>query len=140
MKLRKRVRRVKNKKEGDGMLSEIALRRGGAQPIEPSPKGVADIQPLQVDETVSFNDIGGISNHIGALKEIDFFPLLYLNFFVNYYISPPREVLLCGPPRTRKTLIARSLACAASKAGQKVKFYMQKGADVLSKWVGEAEW
>ncbi|GLJ11454.1 hypothetical protein SUGI_0168180 [Cryptomeria japonica] len=36
-------------------------------------------------------------------------------------------------------LIARALACAASKAGQKVNFYMRKGADVLSMWVGEVE-
>ncbi|GLJ11485.1 hypothetical protein SUGI_0168600 [Cryptomeria japonica] len=111
MKLRKRVRRVKNKKEGDSMLSEISLRLDmhnatawglkvaasgwghqgdtfgyggvGAQPTEPSSKGGADIQPLQVDETVSFDDIGGLSDHIDALKEM--------------------------------------------------------GADVLSKWVGEAE-
>lgn len=68
-----------------------------------------------------------------------FFPLLYPDFFASYNITPPRGVLLCGPPGTGKTLIARALACAASKAGQKVSFYMRKGADVLSKWVGEAE-
>ncbi|GLJ11464.1 hypothetical protein SUGI_0168290 [Cryptomeria japonica] len=111
----------------------------GAQPAEPSSKGGADIQPLQVDKTVSFNDIGGLSDHIDALKEMVFFPLLYPAFFANYHISPPRGVLLCGPPGTGKMLIARPLACAASKAGQKVNFYMRKGADVLSKWVGEAK-
>ncbi|KAG2644572.1 hypothetical protein PVAP13_2KG373700 [Panicum virgatum] len=101
--------------------------------------GGADIQPLQVDESVSFKDIGGLSEYIDALKEMVFFPLLYPDFFANYHITPPRGVLLCGPPGTGKTLIARALACAASKAGQKVSFYMRKGADVLSKWVGEAE-
>jgi ATPase family AAA domain-containing protein 2 len=88
---------------------------------------------------VSFNDIGGLSEYIDSLKEMVFFPLLYPDFFANYHITPPRGVLLCGPPGTGKTLIARALACAASKAGQKVSFYMRKGADVLSKWVGEAE-
>nr|ASZ84552.1 putative BRAT1 [Cupressus sempervirens] len=111
----------------------------GAQTAGPSSKGGADIQPVQVDENVSFDDIGGLSDHIDALKEMVFFPLLYPEFFANYHISPPRGVLLCGPPGTGKTLIARALACAASKAGQKVNFYMRKGADVLSKWVGEAE-
>ncbi|KAM7473233.1 hypothetical protein LguiB_020476 [Lonicera macranthoides] len=99
----------------------------------------ADIQPLKLDETVSFDDIGGLSEYIDQLKEMVFFPLLYPNFFTSYNITPPRGVLLCGPPGTGKTLIARALACAASKAGQKVSFYMRKGADVLSKWVGEAE-
>nr|GMC56244.1 ATPase family AAA domain-containing protein At1g05910 isoform X1 [Ipomoea batatas] len=111
----------------------------GIQTAGPSSKGGADIQPLQVDESVSFDDIGGLSEYIDALKEMVFFPLLYPDFFASYNITPPRGVLLCGPPGTGKTLIARALACAASKAGQKVSFYMRKGADVLSKWVGEAE-
>ncbi|XP_048332650.2 ATPase family AAA domain-containing protein At1g05910 isoform X2 [Ziziphus jujuba] len=117
----------------------FATLTSGIQTAGPSSKGGADIQPLQVDESVSFNDIGGLSEYIDALKEMVFFPLLYPDFFASYHITPPRGVLLCGPPGTGKTLIARALACAASKAGQKVSFYMRKGADVLSKWVGEAE-
>uniref|UniRef100_A0A2P2KL71 Uncharacterized protein MANES_04G042700 n=1 Tax=Rhizophora mucronata TaxID=61149 RepID=A0A2P2KL71_RHIMU len=121
--------------QGDG----LATLTSGIQTAGPSSKGGADIQPLQVDANVSFDDIGGLSEYIDALKEMVFFPLLYPNFFASYHITPPRGVLLCGPPGTGKTLIARALACAASKAGQKVSFYMRKGADVLSKWVGEAE-
>ncbi|BFG15735.1 hypothetical protein CerSpe_020090 [Prunus speciosa] len=117
----------------------FATLTSGIQTAGPSSKGGADIQPLQVDESVSFDDIGGLSEYIDALKEMVFFPLLYPDFFASYHITPPRGVLLCGPPGTGKTLIARALACAASKAGQKVSFYMRKGADVLSKWVGEAE-
>ena len=44
-----------------------------------------------------------------------------------------------GTAGTGKTLVARALAATASKAGTKVSFFMRKGADVLSKWVGEAE-
>uniref|UniRef100_A0A7N0TUE8 Bromo domain-containing protein n=1 Tax=Kalanchoe fedtschenkoi TaxID=63787 RepID=A0A7N0TUE8_KALFE len=117
----------------------IASLTTGIQTAGPSSKGGADIQPLQIDESISFDDIGGLSEYIDALKEMVFFPLLYPDFFASYNITPPRGVLLCGPPGTGKTLIARALACAASKAGQKVSFYMRKGADVLSKWVGEAE-
>ncbi|KAL6512111.1 hypothetical protein OROGR_021708 [Orobanche gracilis] len=111
----------------------------GIQTAGPSSKGGADIQPVQIDETVSFDEIGGLSEYIDALKEMVFFPLLYSDFFASYNITPPRGVLLCGPPGTGKTLIARALACSASKSGRKVSFYMRKGADVLSKWVGEAE-
>ncbi|KAJ6734261.1 hypothetical protein OIU79_001505 [Salix purpurea] len=121
--------------QGDALASLTS----GVQTAGPSSKGGADIQPLQIDESVSFDDIGGLSGYIDALKEMVFFPLLYPDFFASYHITPPRGVLLCGPPGTGKTLIARALACAASKAGQKVSFYMRKGADVLSKWVGEAE-
>ncbi|KAI3700618.1 hypothetical protein L2E82_45254 [Cichorium intybus] len=124
---------------GWGQTDVLSNLASGVQTAGPSSKGGADIQPLQVDDTVSFDDIGGLSGYIDALKEMVFFPLLYPDFFANYHITPPRGVLLCGPPGTGKTLIARALACAASKAGQKVSFYMRKGADVLSKWVGEAE-
>ncbi|XP_039055447.1 ATPase family AAA domain-containing protein At1g05910-like isoform X2 [Hibiscus syriacus] len=117
----------------------FAALTSGIQTAGPSSKGGADIQPLHVDESVSFDEIGGLSEYIDALKEMVFFPLLYPDFFASYHITPPRGVLLCGPPGTGKTLIARALASAASKAGQKVSFYMRKGADVLSKWVGEAE-
>ncbi|KAI3936025.1 hypothetical protein MKX01_021455 [Papaver californicum] len=121
--------------QGDAFASLTS----GVQTAGPSSKGGADIQPLQVDESVSFDDIGGLPEYIDSLKEMVFFPLLYPDFFASYHITPPRGVLLCGPPGTGKTLIARALASAASKAGQKVSFYMRKGADVLSKWVGEAE-
>jgi len=41
---------------------------------------------------------------------------------------------------TGKTLVARALAASAGRAhGRPVAFFMRKGADVLSKWVGEAE-
>lgn len=104
-----------------------------------SHKGGADIQPLQVDDSVTFDQVGGLSDYVQSLKEIVFFPLLYPKFFQNYGIKPPRGVLLCGPPGTGKTLIARALAASATRAGQRINFYMRKGADVLSKWVGEAE-
>ena len=49
------------------------------------------------------------------------------------------RVLLYGAPGTGKTLIARALAASCSRAGSEVSFFMRKGADVLSKWVGESE-
>jgi SpoVK/Ycf46/Vps4 family AAA+-type ATPase len=50
-----------------------------------------------------------------------------------------RGVLLYGAPGTGKTLLARALAASCSRAGTEVAFFMRKGADVLSKWVGESE-
>lgn len=111
----------------------------GVQTTGLSHKGGADIQPLQVDDSITFDQVGGLSHYVQSLKEMVFFPLLYPKFFQNYGIKPPRGVLLCGPPGTGKTLIARALAASATRAGQRINFYMRKGADVLSKWVGEAE-
>ena len=48
-------------------------------------------------------------------------------------------VLFYGPPGTGKTLMARALASECSQDGRKVAFFMRKGADCLSKWIGESE-
>ena len=74
-----------------------------------------------------------------SLKEMVFLPLLYPEVFARFKMAPPRGVLLYGAPGTGKTLIARALAASCSRAGAEVSFYMRKGADVLSKWVGESE-
>lgn len=54
---------------------------------------------------------------------------------------PPtcRGCLFYGPPGTGKTLVARALANECSQGDRKVSFFMRKGADCLSKWVGESE-
>lgn len=44
-----------------------------------------------------------------------------------------------GPPGTGKTLVARALANECSRGDKRVAFFMRKGADCLSKWVGESE-
>src|SRR3954468_23372117 len=66
-------------------------------------------------------------------------PLLYPEVYTKFQITPPRGVLFYGPPGTGKTLLARALATSCSSENQKVAFFMRKGADCLSKWVGEAE-
>lgn len=50
-----------------------------------------------------------------------------------------RGCLFYGPPGTGKTLVARALANECSHGDRKVSFFMRKGADCLSKWVGESE-
>lgn len=40
---------------------------------------------------------------------------------------------------TGKTLIARALASECCFGSRKVSFFIRKGADLLSKWVGESE-
>ncbi|OJJ31837.1 hypothetical protein ASPWEDRAFT_53635 [Aspergillus wentii DTO 134E9] len=102
-------------------------------------QALADADPLGVDVTVNFDSVGGLQGHIDQLKEMVSLPLLYPEIFQRFHIVPPRGVLFHGPPGTGKTLLARALANSVSSEGRKVTFYMRKGADALSKWVGEAE-
>ncbi|XP_038145602.1 ATPase family AAA domain-containing protein 2-like isoform X1 [Cyprinodon tularosa] len=100
---------------------------------------LADVDPMQIDKTVRFDSIGGLSRHISSLKEMVVFPLLYPEVFERFRIQPPRGCLFYGPPGTGKTLVARALANECSQGERKVAFFMRKGADCLSKWVGESE-
>ncbi|XP_040899672.1 ATPase family AAA domain-containing protein 2-like isoform X2 [Toxotes jaculatrix] len=100
---------------------------------------LADVDPMHIDKTVRFESIGGLSGHISALKEMVVFPLLYPEVFERFKIQPPRGCLFYGPPGTGKTLVARALANECSQEERKVSFFMRKGADCLSKWVGESE-
>lgn len=102
-------------------------------------QALADADPLGVDMNVNFDNVGGLQGHIDQLKEMVSLPLLYPEIFQRFHIVPPRGVLFHGPPGTGKTLLARALANSVSSEGRKVTFYMRKGADALSKWVGEAE-
>ena len=102
-------------------------------------KALADADPLGIDPNVSFDGVGGLEDHINQLKEMVSLPLLYPEVFLQFHVTPPRGVLFHGPPGTGKTLLARALASSVSSQGKKVTFYMRKGADALSKWVGEAE-
>ncbi|KAI0603088.1 hypothetical protein F4775DRAFT_587617 [Biscogniauxia sp. FL1348] len=102
-------------------------------------KALADADPLGVDLSVDFSQVGGMEGHIDQLKEMVQLPLLYPECFTKFHVTPPRGVLFHGPPGTGKTLLARALANSVGFGGKKITFYMRKGADALSKWVGEAE-
>ncbi|XP_055491348.1 ATPase family AAA domain-containing protein 2B isoform X4 [Leucoraja erinacea] len=100
---------------------------------------LADVDPMHLDASVRFDSVGGLSQHIQALKEMVVFPLLYPEVFERFKIQPPRGCLFYGPPGTGKTLVARALANECGVGDKKVSFFMRKGADCLSKWVGESE-
>ncbi|KAG1677087.1 ATPase family AAA domain-containing protein 2B [Nymphon striatum] len=100
---------------------------------------LADVDPMALDKSVTFDKVGGVNHHIQSLKEMVLLPIMYPEVFEQFQVSPPKGVLFYGPPGTGKTLLARALANECSNDNQKVSFFMRKGADCLSKWVGESE-
>ncbi|KAK6111346.1 ATPase associated with various cellular activities (AAA) family protein [Brugia pahangi] len=115
-------------------VRELIRRKAGAANISGS-----DIDPMHIDRSIDFSKIGGLDCHIQSLKEVVLFPLLYGEIFSQFSIQPPKGVLFYGPPGTGKTLVARALANSCSDGDKKVAFFMRKGADILSKWIGESE-
>ncbi|KDR74229.1 hypothetical protein GALMADRAFT_141305 [Galerina marginata CBS 339.88] len=100
---------------------------------------LADADPLGVNLNVTFDEVGGLDDHIHALNEMTLLPLLYPEVFQRFNVTPSRGVLFHGPPGTGKTLLARALATRCQTGGRQISFFMRKGADCLSKWIGIAQ-
>ncbi len=83
---------------------------------------------------VSWDDVGGMESVKNDLIESAIWPMKHRNFYEALDIASPKGILLHGPPGTGKTLLAKALA---NKTG--VNFISVKGAELLSKYVGESE-
>lgn len=58
----------------------------------------ADISPVEIDQSVDWNQVGGLDHHVKALKEMVMFPLMYPELFQKFSVTPPKGVLFYGPP------------------------------------------
>lgn len=47
-------------------------------------------------QTITFEQVGGLDNHIRSLKEMIILPLLYPEVYSLFQITPPRGVLFYG--------------------------------------------
>ena len=83
---------------------------------------------------IKWTDIGGLDEVKSRLKEVVEWPLKHPKAFKRLGISPPRGILLYGPPGCGKTLLAKAVASESE-----ANFISIKGPELLSKWVGESE-
>jgi transitional endoplasmic reticulum ATPase len=83
---------------------------------------------------ISWDDVGGLNELKGELKEAVEWPMKYSKSFERIGIRPSRGILLYGPPGTGKTLLAKAVA---KESG--ANFIQIKGPSLLSMWVGKSE-
>lgn len=105
---------------------------------------------------VTWDQIGGQSEAISAIRKAIEYPLLHAETFAQFKFSQPKGFLLYGPPGCGKTLIGQAAAGSLSKLVSESKlergtgmderapvtggaFLHIKGPEILNMWLGESE-
>src|SRR5216110_41804 len=129
-------------KTGDHLLMDA---RSGYL-LEKLPK--SEVEDLSLEEVpdIGYEQIGGLGTQIEAIKDAVELPYLYADYYKEHKLTPPKGVLLYGPPGCGKTMIAKAVANnlaekISEKRGEKIKGYFLniKGPELLNKYVGETE-
>jgi proteasome-associated ATPase len=135
--------KVSDLKFGDAVL----LNRVSGILMEKLPK--YEIEDLMLEEVpdISFNEIGGQDEQIENIRDAIETPYLYPEEYKEFDLSPPKGILLYGPPGCGKTMMASAIANNLAKRIREktgrddVKGYFinVKGPELLNKYVGETE-
>ncbi|VEG27038.1 proteasome ATPase [Actinomyces howellii] len=127
---------------GDALVADLAAR------IALRPVVRAEVEELLLEEVpdIGYEDIGGLGGQIELIRDAVELPFLHPDLFREHRLTPPRGVLLYGPPGCGKTLIAKAVAASlgrgqdgASSLREGAYFLNIKGPQLLDKYVGETE-
>lgn len=128
---------------------DAALRAAVRQRVADAPRvsqqdlldAVLSVRPLSMSESatlatggLTLDDVGDMVEVKQALTEAVLWPLRYPDSFARLGVTPPRGVLLYGPPGGGKTFLVRALAGTGA-----LNVFVVKGAELMDKWVGESE-
>ena len=80
----------------------------------------------------TFSDIGGMEEEILSIKQAIELPLTKPEAFEQMGLTPPKGVLLTGPPGTGKTMLAKAIANSTSAT-----FLGLVGSELAQKYIGE---
>ena len=110
------------------------------------PKCAVEEVALEEIPDVTYERIGGLAEQVGILRDAIELPYMYPEIFHEHKLTPPKGILLYGPPGCGKTLIAKAVANSLAKSIEKrtgretaAYFLNVKGPELLNKYVGETE-
>ncbi len=109
----------------------------------------SEVEDLLLEEVpnITYDDIGGLDDQIEQIRDAIELPYLYPDQFKEFGLTPPKWILLYGPPGCGKTMIAKAVANSLVEkvrevtGNQNIKSYFinVKGPELLNKYVGETE-
>lgn len=128
----------------DAALRAAVRQRGATEPQVAEADlldALATVRPISMSESgtlatggLTLDDVGDMTEVKRALTEAVLWPLRYPDSFARLGVTPPRGLLLYGPPGGGKTFLVRALAGAGA-----LNVFSVKGAELMDKWVGESE-
>ena len=122
----------------EALIAQASL--GGQSNRESCLEALKIVKPSAMREvqvsvpTVTWEDIGGLDDLKLQLKQAVEWPIKHPEVFRKMGISPPKGVLMYGPPGCSKTMIAKALANESQ-----LNFVAIKGPELFKKYVGESE-
>ena len=130
-------------KLGDSVLLNLAT----GMLMEKLPK--IEVEDLMLEEVpdITYRDVGGLDEQIEDIRDVIETPYLYPKEYQEFDLTPPKGILLYGPPGCGKTLVAKAIANGLAKrvrektGKEDIKGYFinVKGPELLNKYVGETE-
>ena len=112
--------------------------------LEKLPKSQVEEVVLEEVPDVSYDDIGGLDEQIGELRDGIELPYLYPDEFREHRLRPRKAYCCTARPGCGKTLIAKAVANSlaqklSERTGVEARSYFLniKGPELLNKYVGE---
>ncbi|CDS12876.1 hypothetical protein LRAMOSA05060 [Lichtheimia ramosa] len=120
------------------VILELVRQSNASASLEQFQRALEHVKPSTLTEYrvphVKFSEIFGLESIIQELKASVIHPFHHPESYSSLGISPPRGILVYGPPGVGKTMLCSALAYEAG-----VNFMFVESSQVRSKVVGESE-